>query len=60
VRRQALPGVQRRAVPAPGKYCLVAGFVCEVVMTFIFLVIIFGSTHKRAPAGFAGLALNDC
>src|SRR4029453_1676483 len=30
---------------------------CEVVMTFMFLVIILGTTHKRAPVGFAGLAI---
>jgi aquaporin Z len=31
--------------------------VCEVVMTFMFLVVILGTTHKRAPVGFAGLAI---
>jgi len=35
----------------------VAAFVCEVVMTFMFLIIILGTTHKRAPVGFAGLAI---
>ena len=34
-----------------------AGLVCEVVMTFMFLLVILGTTHKRAPAGFAGLAI---
>jgi aquaporin Z len=42
---------------SPGGYSLAAGFVCEVVMTFMFLVIILGTTHKRAPVGFAGLAI---
>jgi len=42
---------------SPGGYSLVAGFVCEVVMTFMFLIIILGTTHKRAPIGFAGLAI---
>jgi aquaporin Z len=42
---------------SPGGYSLAAGLVCEVVMTFMFLVIILGSTHKRAPIGFAGLAI---
>jgi aquaporin Z len=42
---------------SPGKYSLGAGLVCEVVMTFMFLLIILGTTHKRAPAGFAGLAI---
>jgi aquaporin Z len=31
--------------------------VCEVVMTFMFLVVILGTTHRRAPVGFAGLAI---
>jgi len=31
--------------------------VCEVVMTFMFLTVILGSTHQRAPVGFAGLAI---
>ena len=42
---------------SPGGYSLVAAFVCEVVMTFMFLIIILGTTHKRAPVGFAGLAI---
>jgi aquaporin Z len=44
-------------VHSPGGYSLVAGLVCEVVMTFMFLTIILGTTHKRAPVGFAGLAI---
>jgi aquaporin Z len=42
---------------SPGGYSLVAGFVTEVVMTFMFLMIILGATDARAPAGFAGLAI---
>ena len=42
---------------SPGGYSLVAGLVCEVVMTFMFLIVILGTTHKRSPAGFAGLAI---
>ena len=42
---------------SPGQYSLAAGLVCEVVMTFMFLIIILGTTHKRAPVGFAGLAI---
>jgi len=42
---------------SPGHYSLVAALVCEVVMTFMFLVIILGTTHKRAPVGFAGIAI---
>lgn len=42
---------------SPGGYSLTAGLVSEVVMTFMFLIVILGVTHKRAPAGFAGLAI---
>jgi aquaporin Z len=42
---------------SPGGYSLVAALVCEVVMTMVFLVIILGSTSKRAPSGFAPLAI---
>jgi len=42
---------------SPGSYSLAAGFLTEVVMTFFFLVVILGSTHRRAPVGFAGIAI---
>ena len=42
---------------SPGGYGLVAAFVCELVMTFMFLMIIMGSTDKRAPQGFAPIAI---
>jgi len=42
---------------SPGGYSLTAALVCEVAMTFMFLTIILGTTHKRAPVGFAGLAI---
>ena len=42
---------------SPGGYSLVAGFVTETVMTFMFLMIILGATDKRAPAGFAPIAI---
>src|SRR5688572_11254438 len=42
---------------SPGKYSLLAALVCEVVMTAMFLLVILGTTHKRAPTGFAGLAI---
>lgn len=42
---------------SPGKYSLVAGLVAEVVLTAMFLLVILGTTHKRAPVGFAGLAI---
>ena len=42
---------------SPGQYSLLAGLVTEVVMTAMFLVIILGATDRRAPAGFAPLAI---
>jgi aquaporin Z len=42
---------------SPGKYSEAAGFVTEVVMTLMFLLIILGATDKRAPAGFAPIAI---
>jgi len=42
---------------SPGGYSLTAAVISEVVMTFMFLIIILGATHKRAPAGFAGIAI---
>jgi aquaporin Z len=42
---------------SPGGYSLLAGFVTEVVMTAMFLFIIMGATHGKAPVGFAGLAI---
>lgn len=42
---------------SPGKYSLVACFIMEVVMTAMFLFIIMGATHGKAPAGFAPLAI---
>ena len=40
-----------------GHYSMLSGLVCEVVMTFMFLLVILGATHQRAPVGFAGLAI---
>jgi aquaporin Z len=42
---------------SPGGYSLAAGFVTELTMTFMFLMIILGSTDRRAPQGFAPLAI---
>ncbi len=42
---------------SPNGYSMVAGLTTEIVMTFMFLIVILGATHKRAPAGFAGLAI---
>lgn len=42
---------------SPGGYSAAAAFLCEVVMTAMFLVIIMGATHQRAPVGFAPIAI---
>jgi aquaporin Z len=42
---------------SPGGYSMGAAFLCEIVMTFMFLMIILGSTDKRAPQGFAPIAI---
>jgi aquaporin Z len=42
---------------SPGHYSMEAGFVCELVMTAIFLFVIMGATDKKAPSGFAPLAI---
>ena len=42
---------------SPGGYSMAAGFLTEVVMTLMFLVIILGATDRRAPAGFAPIAI---
>jgi len=45
---------------SPGGYSMMAALVCEIVMTAVFLFVIMGSTGKRAPAGFAPLAIGLC
>jgi aquaporin Z len=42
---------------SPGGYSLPAALVCELVMTFMFLVIVMGATDARAPRGFAPIAI---
>jgi aquaporin Z len=42
---------------SPGSYSLLAALVTELVMTFMFLIVILGATHTRAPVGFAGIAI---
>lgn len=42
---------------SPGAYSLASGLTAEVVLTFMFLMIILGATDRRAPAGFAPLAI---
>jgi len=45
---------------SPGGYGLGAAFVCEVVMTMMFLIVILGATEARAPQGFAPIAIGLC
>ncbi|MEK7394577.1 MAG: aquaporin Z [Fibrobacterota bacterium] len=45
---------------SPGGYGLVSALVAEVVMTMMFLIVILGSTDKRAPAGLAPVAIGLC
>lgn len=42
---------------SPGGYSLLSALVCEIVMTMAFLIIILGATDKRAPQGFAPIAI---
>ena len=42
---------------SPGKYSMTAAIVTEFVMTFMFMLIILGATHEKAPSGFAGIAI---
>jgi aquaporin Z len=42
---------------SPGGYTMMAAFVAETVLTFMFLMIILGATDRRAPAGFAPIAI---
>jgi aquaporin Z len=45
---------------SPGHYSLQACMVAEFVLTFMFLMVILGSTHKLAPLGFAGIPVGLC
>jgi len=45
---------------SPGGYSLTAGMTSEIVMTFVFLVVILGATDPRAPAGLAPIAIGLC
>ncbi|BFN30666.1 aquaporin Z [Vibrio harveyi] len=45
---------------SPGQYSMVAALVTEVVMTMMFLMVIMGATDKRAPQGFAPIAIGLC
>jgi aquaporin Z len=45
---------------SPGGYGMTSALITEVLMTFFFLVVILGATCKRAPAGFAPIAIGLC
>ena len=45
---------------SPGDYSVVAAFITEAVLAFIFLMVILGATDWRSPAGFAGIAIGLC
>jgi aquaporin Z len=45
---------------SPGGYSLMAALITEVVMTMMFLLVIMGATDKRAPQGFAPIAIGLC
>ena len=45
---------------SPGHYSLHAALITEIVMTFMFLIVILGATDRRAPAGFAPIAIGLC
>jgi len=42
---------------SPGKYSLISALMIEIVLTAMFLIVIMGATDKRAPAGFAPIAI---
>ncbi|MFW1858791.1 aquaporin Z [Acinetobacter defluvii] len=42
---------------SPGKYSMISALIIEIVLTAFFLIVIMGSTDKRAPAGFAPIAI---
>lgn len=42
---------------SPGGYSVASAFLCEVIMTAFFVVVILGATHRSAPAGFAPIAI---
>jgi aquaporin Z len=44
-------------IASPGGFPLMPALIAEVILTFIFLMVIFGATSKAAPAGFAGIAI---
>jgi aquaporin Z len=55
----ALNGLGQNGYDAasPGGYSMASAFIAEVILTFIFLLVIHGSTSERAPKGFAGISI---
>lgn len=47
-------------VHSPGQYSMQAALISEIVMTMMFLIVILGATDKRAPQGFAPIAIGLC
>ncbi|CAI2318676.1 aquaporin Z [Vibrio parahaemolyticus] len=45
---------------SPGQYSMLAALASEIVMTMMFLIVIMGATDKRAPQGFAPIAIGLC
>ncbi|EHH2569225.1 aquaporin Z [Vibrio parahaemolyticus] len=45
---------------SPGQYSMLAALLSEIVMTMMFLIVIMGATDKRAPQGFAPIAIGLC
>jgi len=45
---------------SPGGYALPAAMITEVVMTMMFILVILGATHRRAPQGMAGIPIGLC
>jgi aquaporin Z len=45
---------------SPAKFSMTSGLIAEALLTFVFLVVILGTTSKRAAPGFAGIAIGLC
>jgi len=45
---------------SPAGFSMTSGFLAEVILTFIFLLVIFGSTSEKAPKGFQGISIGLC
>lgn len=56
----AANGYGAESLGSPGGYAIHSAFVAEVAMTFFFLIVILGATHRLAPKGFAPMAIGLC